>query len=89
MFFHSFSYQRKPGLTEVEWLDIFAGNLISLMRDARMTQRELADASGVSEATISKYVNKQQMPNVKAVVNIAYALNVDLEELVPADEMII
>ena len=76
-------------ITEVQWLDVFANNLVSLLQDARMTQRELADASGISEATISKYVNGQQMPQVKALVNICYALDIDIEELIPTDEMII
>ena len=57
-------------MSEVEWLNIFADNLLHLMVDRRMSQ-----------ATISKYIRKQQMPGVKALINLAYVLNCSLDEL--------
>lgn len=68
-------------MTEAEWLDIFSKNLIEIMRDVGITQRELADETGLSEASISCYIRKIKMPGVRALVNIAYALDCSLNEL--------
>lgn len=76
-------------MTEYEWLDIFSGNLASLLNDTNMSQRELADAAGLSEGTISKYIHKQQIPTLKAAINIAHALDIDISELVDFDAMVI
>lgn len=69
-------------MSELEWLDIFAGNLAEILWEIGMTQKELAELTGLSEGTISKYLTRQQMPGVKALVNIGYALNIDLNELI-------
>lgn len=68
-------------MSEVEWIDIFAGNLASLLEETNMSQSELADAIGVSKGTISRYLNKQMMPSVKTIVNMVYALNCPWEDL--------
>ena len=75
-------------MNELEWLDIFGDNLVSLLRDARMSQRELADATGLTEATISYYINKKKLPGLKAIINIAYALDISVDELIDFGEMI-
>ncbi len=62
-------------MSEVEWIDIFSGNLRSLLDETGMTQRELAKASGISEVMISKYLRKQCMPSVAALVNIYHVFN--------------
>lgn len=58
--------------SEYQWMDIFSGNLRELMRESRMTQRELAKESGLSEAMISRYLNKKCMPSVAALSSIAH-----------------
>ena len=58
-------------MSEVEWMKIFAGNLRSLMEESRMTQQELSRMTGISQGTISRYLNAQCMPSVNALVNIA------------------
>lgn len=69
-------------MSELEWLDIFAGNLAEILWEIGMTQKELAELTGLSEGTISNYLNRRQLPGVKAIVNIGYALNIDLNELI-------
>ena len=76
-------------MTEIEWINIFGDNLITMLQERRMTQRDLSDMTGLSEATISKYVNKQQAPSLKAIINISWALNVDVTELIDFGERII
>lgn len=76
-------------MSEVEWLDIFGDNLSDMLRDARMTQRELADETGLSEASISGYIHKRKLPGPKALVNIAYALDCDMNDLIDFGDRIV
>lgn len=69
-------------MSENEWLDIFGDNLQEMLYEARMTQRELAEETGLSESTISSYIKKRKMPGIKAIVNIGYALSCDLNDLI-------
>lgn len=69
-------------MSEIQWMNIFAGNLRSLLEENRMSQRDLARATGISEATISRYLKAQCMPSVNALVNIANEFPcADLEDL--------
>lgn len=69
-------------MTNREWLTYFSINLMEMLEEARMTQRELADKAGISEASLCKYVQGHQMPGVRALVNIADALNCSVDHLV-------
>lgn len=68
-------------MTETEWLEIFGDNLKDLIDKQGYTQRDLADEVGLDEGTISRYVNKQRIPGVRALVNIAYVLDCSLDDL--------
>lgn len=75
-------------MTQEEWKDVFGDNLASILRDQRMTQLQLARESGVSTAMISDYINKRSVPGLFAAINIAYALDMGIDELVDFDESI-
>lgn len=68
-------------MTLKEWTGIFGDNLLDLMEEKHMTQRELAKISGVALGSINSYIQKQSPPGIKAILNISYALDVDLNEL--------
>ena len=68
-------------MSEVEWMKIFGQNLEEMLVEARMTQRELAEDTGLSEAAISQYINQRRMPTVRALVNISYSLGCSFDEL--------
>ena len=70
-------------MSEVEFIDIFRDNLRSLMEERGYTRRELAIESRISHVTISRCLNKEGMPTAKSLVNLAFALECDLDELVP------
>ena len=76
-------------MTEREWMDIFGDNLRDILKEYGMTQKDLADESGLSETTISRYIKKQRIPNMKAIVNIANALDLTTDELINLDERIV
>lgn len=69
-------------MSELEWMRIFGEKLRFLIKDAWMTQKELAEAIGVTEATISYYINAERMPSVKAIVNISYEFGIEPTELI-------
>ena len=69
-------------MSEVEWMDIFGDNLRDILKEQNMSRRELAQVLGVSEATISNYINKKQMPTMEVIVNMAYELSMSIDELI-------
>lgn len=75
-------------MSEQEWLQMFSSNLASLLSENWMTQVDLAEESGISRATISKYINGTQMPKASAIVNLAYALHCDVSDLIDFGEMV-
>lgn len=75
-------------MSELEFIDIFADNLRSLMFEVGISQNELAREIGVSKSVISKYLNKQAMPSIKNFLNICYVLECDTRELFESYDLI-
>lgn len=69
-------------MTELQWIEIFRRNLYELMVEKGYFQNDLAEATGMSDASISRYLNGQRIPNLKAIINIAYELDVDVADLI-------
>lgn len=69
-------------MTELEWLDIFGDNLRDMLKEADMSQSELAEQIGVEKITVNRYIRKERIPNLKAIINISYVLNCELEDLI-------
>ena len=69
-------------MTLVEWSNCFSENLTELLKDRRMSQQELSQESGISVGSISAYINKQSQPGIQAILNLAFALDVDVTELI-------
>lgn len=64
-----------------EWLATFASNLIYWLQQSDMTQRDLAQRTGLSEASISNYIKKKQAPSFNAIRSIANAFGIDIADL--------
>ena len=71
----------KDTMGQQEWLNIFGDNLASILEEERMSQRELARLTGLNESTISRYINKLQLPTVRAIINISFALEWPFEDM--------
>lgn len=69
-------------MSEIEWMDIFGDNLRDILKEQNMSRRELAQVLGVSEVTISNYINKKQIPTMEVIVNMAYELSISVDELI-------
>lgn len=75
-------------MTECRWLREFADNLDCLLYKAHMTQKDLAIEAGISEGSVSAYMHGSKMPTARALVNMAFALNCSLDELMDFGERI-
>lgn len=70
-------------MTEQNYLEAFAYNLDYIMQDEGINQSELAKRSNIGKSTISKYLNTKQMPTMKTISNICYALGCEFEDIIP------
>lgn len=75
-------------MSEVEWLKIFGDNLLVILDEYLLTQKDLAEMTGLSEGTISAYVNKTKVPGVRAILALSYALDISCDELIDFGERI-
>lgn len=76
-------------MTQLEWRKIFANNLLCILREKGMSQAQLARDSGLSVSRISEYINMIATPTIFAIINIAYALDMEIDELVDFDSRIV
>lgn len=56
-------------------------NLKKLMIEREMTAADIARKTGMTQATLSRYINGKRIPNINSVIKIAKALNVPIELL--------
>ncbi|MGM7683563.1 helix-turn-helix domain-containing protein [Cytobacillus sp. Hm23] len=63
----------------------FKSKLSKILKERNMTQRELADLSGVTQATISRFDRNSRF-EAKHLFAISRALDVTIEELFEAVE---
>lgn len=75
-------------MTEKEFMDIFAENLIGAMQEAGISQSELAKESHLTEASISRYLSRDRMVSSRAIINMAIALNCNMDDLIPFYDLI-
>ena len=75
-------------MSEQEWIDIFGDNLRDILKECGYTQRDLADAVNTTEATISRYINKQRMPTLKMAINMSLELGIPMDEFVIFDDRV-
>ena len=51
------------------------------MIEREMTAADIARKTGMTQATLSRYINGKRIPNINSVIKIAKALNVPIELL--------
>lgn len=62
--------------------DAFSSNLVEMMRARGVSQTTLAELTGLSTASISKYLRREATPTITNLRRIALALNCAEEELI-------
>lgn len=75
-------------MTQKEWKEIFSGNLADILKERGLSQSKLARDSGLSVSRINDYISGNATPSIFAVINLAYALDMSVSELVDFDEPI-
>lgn len=75
-------------MTQNEWRTLFSENLLDILQDKGMTQAQLARDAGISGSRISEYINERTTPTIFAIINMAYALDMDIGELVDFDDRV-
>ena len=71
--------------TEDQWKKTFGYNLSEMMWRGKFSRNELAEAVGLSEAILSKYVNGKAIPRVHIVERLARILNCSVDDFLPKD----
>lgn len=69
-------------ISQYRFLKDFGENLKVELKDARETLEELSEDTGISIASLSRYINGHQMPSLKEFINIMCALDLEPEDLV-------
>ena len=66
-----------------EFLKKLGLNIMFKRKEARLTQTQLAQRIGVSNATLSSYENGKRRPSINTVAHIASIFNTPIEEIIP------
>lgn len=61
--------------------DVGKCRLNEILKDKKMTQVELADRLGLKKQQINSYATTETIMSLKTAKNIAYQLNVHIDEL--------
>lgn len=78
----------RNSISEVEFICIFADNLSDIVDEVGISQRQLAKKAHITEAALSRYLNKQRMPNMRTFMNLCYALQCEYSDLLPTYSMV-
>lgn len=57
---------------------MFSKRIKAVLEERNMSQKELAEKTGLTEASVSRYVNGTRAPKAPVIVEMAKALNVDV-----------
>ena len=59
-----------------------------LLKEKKMTQKQLAELSGVTESALSHYIKGDRIPSGVASVNVAYALNTTVNYILGKEDIL-
>lgn len=75
-------------MSEAELIEIFASNLRSKIDEVGISAAQLAKEAKLYKGTISRYLSGERLPNLRALINICYILECELDELIPTYDLI-
>ena len=65
---------------------LFSEHLALLLKQQGLSQKELAERIGVTEATMSRYMHGERIPKSEIIANIATALHTTSDYLLGTEE---
>lgn len=75
-------------MSENELMRQIGKNIQDNMDYWNMTQRELSEETNISKSTISRYITGDSLPSLKNIINIAVALECNIDELIPYEHIV-
>ena len=69
-------------MSENDVIDIFGDNLKYQLLIREMSQQHLSYLTGISKSTISKYINRQQLPSLMNILRIMEVLDCEFSDLI-------
>lgn len=73
-------------MVELDKNKVFVNEVKRLMKEQNINQKDLAKRSGITEASVSRYLAGTRLPRLDVVLNFAEALKVDPSILLPNEE---
>lgn len=70
-------------MSETEWRTEFSQMLQLTMLNQRLTQQKLSILSGVSQSSISRYINGKSTPSIFDLHRIAKAIGCSVDAITP------
>jgi transcriptional regulator with XRE-family HTH domain len=67
---------------EDEWLEIFSAKIKRALIEQGLNQGQLAMMSNISDTALSSYIRREKIPGARAIINIAHALDMTVDELI-------
>lgn len=65
-----------------EYAKVFGEYLKSLLEEKGMTQAELARRTGMTEASVSRYISGQRTPRISQAYRMALVIGIDMNTLI-------
>lgn len=65
-----------------EYAKAFGEYLKSLLEEKGMTQAELARRTGMTEASVSRYINGKRIPKIAQAYEMAQVIGIDMNTLI-------
>lgn len=63
------------------FINNFSVYLALMIQDNGMTQKEVAEMAGISEASLSGYINQKRLPDIATLTNLVNVLECSYEDL--------
>ena len=62
--------------------ELIGANLTALLKERGMSQKELAEAAGLTPASVSRYVNGEREPWPATIAALSHALGVEPSDII-------
>ena len=64
----------------------FGKNLLKVLEEKHVTQQQLADAIGISNVSVNRYISGERNPSAETVAKMAQALGVSTDTLLESEK---
>ena len=64
----------------------FGKNLLKVLEEKHVTQQQLADAVGISNVSVNRYISGERNPSAETVAKMAQALGVTTDTLLESEK---